>query len=426
MSKTSEYSGFYKLAPEERLKVVKEFAELTDEEADAIRTTGSLKIEQGDRMIENVIGTMELPLGVGMNFLINKRDYIIPMCIEEPSVVAAVSNIAKLARKCGGFETSSTKPVMIAQIQVTRVDDPDNAKAKVLAKRDEIIKMANEQDPILVKFGGGAQDIEVRILDTICGPMVIVHLLVDCRDAMGANAVNTMAEALAPFIEEITGGKVNLRILSNLAAHRLARAKVVLSKEVLGTKSFSGEEVIDGIIEAYAFAKADPYRAATHNKGIMNGIDAVIIATGNDFRAIEAGAHAFASFDGYGPLTKYEKDKDGNLVCSIELPMAVGLVGGTTKVHPVASANVKILGVKTANELAEIIAALGLSQNIGALKALATEGIQRGHMSLHARNLAITAGAPPELVDEVVKRLIKEGKVRMDRAQEIIKELSEN
>lgn len=424
MAKTSEYSGFYKLTPKERLKFVKEFAELTDEDAEAIRTTGSLKIEQADRMIENVIGTMELPLGVGMNFLVNGRDYIVPMSIEEPSVVAAVSNIAKVARKFGGFHTSSTAPVMIAQIQLSRIDDPFGAKFSILAKKEDILKLANEQDPVLVKFGGGAKDIEVRVIDTICGPMVVLHLLVDCRDAMGANAVNTMAEAVAPLIEEITGGKVYLRILSNLAAYRLARAKVVLTKEVLGTKAYSGEEVIDRIIEAYAFAKADPFRAATHNKGIMNGIDAAIIATGNDFRAVEAGAHTFASLNGYGPLTTYEKDKHGNLVCSIELPMAVGLVGGATKVHPVAKANVKILGVKTANELAEVFAAVGLAQNIGALKALATEGIQRGHMSLHARNLAITAGASPEIVDEVVKILLKEGKVRMDRAQEIIAELS--
>ncbi len=424
MAKTSEYKGFYKLTPEERLKFVKEFAELTDEEVEAIRTSGSLKIEQADRMIENVIGTMELPLGVGMNFLINGRDYIVPMSIEEPSIVAAVSNIAKVARKCGGFHTSSTAPVMIAQIQLSSVDDPFGAKFSILTRKNDILSLANEQDPVLVKFGGGAKDIEVRVIDTICGPMVVLHLLVDCRDAMGANAVNTMAEAVAPLIEEITGGKVYLRILSNLAAYRLARAKVVLTKEVLGTKAYSGEEVIDRIIEAYAFAKADPFRAATHNKGIMNGIDAAIIATGNDFRAVEAGAHTFASLNGYGPLTTYEKDKHGNLVCSIELPMAVGLVGGATKVHPVAKANVKILGVKTANEMAEVFAAVGLAQNIGALKALATEGIQRGHMSLHARNLAITAGAPPEIVDEVVKILIKEGKVRMDRAQEVIAELS--
>jgi hydroxymethylglutaryl-CoA reductase len=313
---------------------------------------------------------------------------------------------------------------MIAQIQLSSVDDPFGAKFSILAKKDDILRLANEQDPVLVKYGGGAKDIEVRVIDTICGPMVVLHLLVDCRDAMGANAVNTMAEAVAPLIEEITGGKVYLRILSNLAAYRLARAKVILTKEVLGTKAYSGEEVIDRIIEAYAFAKADPFRAATHNKGIMNGIDAAIIATGNDFRAVEAGAHTFASLNGYGPLTTYEKDKHGNLVCSIELPMAVGLVGGATKVHPVAKANVKILGVKTAKEMAEVFAAVGLAQNIGALKALATEGIQRGHMSLHARNLAITAGAPPEIVDEVVKILVKEGKVRMDRAQEVIAELS--
>ena len=419
MTKSSEYSGFYKLPPEERLKIVKEYAELEDEDVSAISKSGGLDMEQVDRMIENVIGTMDVPLGVGMNFMINGKDYIVPMAIEEPSVVAAASNIAKLARKSGGFQTSSTDPIMIGQIQLTGIQDPVGTKMAILARKEDIINLANEQDPLLVKFGGGARDVKVRVLDTESGPMVIVHLLVDCRDAMGANAVNTMAEAVAPMLEDVTGGRVYLRIISNLAKYRLARSSVTINKEELG-----GEEVVDGIIFAHNFARADPFRCATHNKGIMNGIDAVIIATGNDFRAIEAGAHSYASINGYHPLTTWEKNKDGNLVGTIELPMAVGLIGGAVKVHPVARANVKILGVKTATELGEIVATVGLAQNLGALKALATEGIQRGHMRLHARNIAATAGAPPELIDKVVEVLVKEKKIRMDRAKEVIDELS--
>jgi hydroxymethylglutaryl-CoA reductase len=419
MTKSSEYSGFYKLPPEERLKIVREYAELEDEDVSAISKSGGLDMEQVDRMIENVIGTMDVPLGVGMNFMINGKDYIVPMAIEEPSVVAAASNIAKLARKSGGFLTSSTDPIMIGQIQLTGIQDPFGTKMAILARKEDIINLANEQDPLLVKFGGGAREVKVRVLDTESGPMVIVHLLVDCRDAMGANAVNTMAEAVAPMLEEITGGRVYLRIISNLAKYRLARSSVTIKKEELG-----GEEVVNGIIFAHNFARADPFRCATHNKGIMNGIDAVIIATGNDFRAIEAGAHSYASIDGYHPLTTWEKNKDGDLVGTIELPMAVGLIGGAVKVHPVARANVKILGVKTATELGEIVATVGLAQNLGALKALATEGIQRGHMRLHARNIAATAGAPPELIDKVVEVLVKEKKIRMDRAKEVIDELS--
>lgn len=419
MAKSSEYSGFYKLPPEERLKIVREFAELDEEDANAIAKTGGLEMDQVDRMIENVIGTMDMPLGIGMNFMINGNDVMVPMAIEEPSVVAAASNIAKLARKCGGFHTSSTDPIMIGQIQLTGIQDPFGTKMSILARKDEILKLANDQDPLLVKFGGGARDVIVRVLDTESGPMVIVHLLVDCRDAMGANAVNTMAEAVAPLLEDATGGRVYLRIISNLAKYRLARASVTITKEVLGS-----EDVVDGIIFAHNFAKADPFRCATHNKGIMNGIDAVIIATGNDFRAIEAGAHSYASIDGYHPLTTWEKNKNGDLVGTIELPMAVGLIGGAVKVHPVARANVKILGVQTANDLAEIVATVGLAQNLGALRALATEGIQRGHMRLHARNIAATAGAPPELIDKVVEILVKEKKIRMDRAKEVIEELS--
>ncbi len=417
--KTLRISGFYKLSPAERLEIVKEFADLTDEEIDAIRNTGGIGIEQADLMIENVIGTFDLPLGIATNFLINGKDYLVPMAIEEPSVVAAASNSAKMAHVEGGFETSSTDPIMIGQIQLVDVEDASKAQENIQSKKKEIIELANEQDPLLVKFGGGAKDIEVRIIDSIKGPMAIVHLLVDCRDAMGANAVNTMAEAVSPLIEEITGGKALLRIISNLAVFRLARAKAVFSKDAIG-----GEEVVDAVMNAYAFAAVDPYRCATHNKGIMNGVTAVVFATGNDTRAVEAGAHAYAAFKGeYKPLTHYEKNKDGNLVGSIEIPAAVGLIGGATAVHPVAKANVKILGVKTASELGEVMAAVGLAQNFAALRALATEGIQRGHMSLHARNVAVTAGATGELIDKVVEKLVSEKQVRLDRAEEILEEI---
>jgi hydroxymethylglutaryl-CoA reductase len=416
--RTSRISGFYKLAPKERLKLVKDFAGLNDDEITVLSNTGSLE-GLADRMIENAVGSMPLPLGIGANFVINGTDYLIPMAIEEPSVVAAASNAAKIARERGGFQTSSTEPIMIGQIQVTNVSDPSSAKFTILAHKQRILDVANEKDSVLVNLGGGAKDLEVRVIDTITGPQVIVYLLVNVKDAMGANAVNTMAEAVAPFIEQITGGKVLLRIISNLATHRLAFARAVFAKDAIG-----GKEVVDGIINAYSFAKSDPYRCATHNKGIMNGIDAVVIATGNDFRAVEAGAHAYASITGqYQPLTCWEKNRDGDLVGTIELPLAVGLVGGATMVHPTAKINIKILSVKTANELAEIIAAVGLAQNFAALRALATEGIQRGHMSLHARNVAIAAGAEGELIDKVAEILVKEKKVRVDRAKEVLKRI---
>ncbi len=417
--KDSRLEGFYKKTPEERLKIVRDFADLTDEEVSIISNTGALSVDQADRMIENVIGTMPMTLGIAVNFLINGTDYLIPMATEEPSVVAAASNAAKIARQRGGFTTSSTDPVMIGQIQLTGVSDPEAARSAILKKKDEIIELCNSKDPMLVKYGGGARDVEVRVISTDRGPMVITHILVDCRDAMGANAVNTMAEAIAPLIERITGGKVYLRIISNLAKHRLARAEAVFDRDLIG-----GEEVVEGILEAYEFAKADPFRAATHNKGVMNGISAAVIATGNDFRAIESGCHSYASMTGqYRPLTSYEKDADGNLIGRIEVPMAVGLVGGATKVHPTARVNVRILGVKTANELGEIFAALGLAQNFAALRALATEGIQRGHMSLHARNIATSAGAIGDEIDNVVEILVRERNVRMDRAEEILGEI---
>jgi hydroxymethylglutaryl-CoA reductase len=367
-----------------------------------------------------ISGFYKLSLGVAVNFQINGRDYIIPMAIEEPSVVAAASKIAKVARAKGGISASTTDPIMIAQIQLTNVENAEAAREKILGSKDDLIAHANEQDPMLVKFGGGARDLEVRLVESRRGVMVVSHLLVDCRDAMGANAVNTMAEALAPKIEELTGGRVYLRILSNLADRRLARAECVFDKEGLG-----GEGVVDSILDAFEFADADPYRAATHNKGIMNGIVAVVRATGNDTRAVEAGAHSYAARSGqYRSLTQLEKTPDGDLMGRIELPMAVGLVGGATAVHPTAKLAVKILGVKTASELADIIASVGLVQNVAALRALASEGIQRGHMALHARNIAVSAGAPDDLVDEIVKRMVAEGKVRVDRAKELIDELS--
>lgn len=400
--------------------MVKEFAGLTDQEAEVLRRTGALETDQADRMIENVIGTMELPLGLAVNFRINGKDYLIPMAIEEPSVVAAASNAAKMARAKGGFRASSTEPLMIGQIQLTEVEDPPKAKQAILSKKEEILEMANEQDPVLVELGGGARDLEVRIIESEFGPMVVVHLIVDTRDAMGANVVNTMAEAVAPFIERISGGRFCLRIVSNLAARRLARAEVVFAKEELG-----GEEIVDAIIRAYALAAADPYRCATHNKGIMNGIIAVALATGNDTRALESGAHSYAAFrDGYRPLTEWKKDENGDLVGRIEIPVAVGIIGGATKVNPIARVNLKILGVKSARELGEVMAAVGLAQNLAALRALAAEGIQAGHMRLHARNIAVMAGAEGELVDKVVERLVREKKIRIDRAKEILEELA--
>jgi hydroxymethylglutaryl-CoA reductase len=429
MGKSSEISGFYKLSPRERARLVKEFASLTEDEAALLAKSSALPLDVANRMIENVVGTFELPLGIATNFLIDGQDHLVPFALEEPSVVAAASNLAKIARAKGGFTTSATDPIMIGQVQLVNVSDPFGARLTIMQHKDDIVKMCNEKDPMLVKFGGGVKDITVRVLDTPQGPMVVTHLLVDTRDAMGANAVNTMAEAVAPFLERITGGKVYLRIISNLATYRLARAKAVFSKEELG-----GPEVVDGMISAWAFAYADPYRCATHNKGIMNGVSAVVIATGNDFRAIESGAHSYASFLGahhhdswggmtYKPLTRYEKNKDGDLVGSIEIPVAVGLVGGATKVHPLAKVNVKILGVKSAQELGRILAAVGLAQNAAAMRALATEGIQRGHMTLHARTIAMSIGATPQEADEIVRRLVAEKAVRMDRAQEVLAEI---
>lgn len=416
MEKTSRISGFHKMGLEERLKIVQSFSELKEGDLKTLMKEGALNFETANRMIENVIGTIQLPIGIAMNFLINKKEYLIPMAIEEPSVVAAASNAARLARSGGGFFVTNTGTVMIAQIQLVNLSNAHATRMALFERKEEILAIANAQDPMLVSVGGGAKDIEIRVLSTPLGEMVITHLIVDTRDAMGANAVNTMAEALAPFIEDWTGGRVYLRILSNLADKRLVRARTKITKEALG-----GEDVVDGILYAHAFAEADPYRAATHNKGIMNGIIAVVIATGNDTRAIEAGAHTYAARYGhYGPLSTWEKDAEGHLVGTLEIPMAVGLVGGATKINPVSQVAIRILGVKSAVELGEIVGAVGLAQNLAALRVLATEGVQRGHMSLHAKNIAVMAGATGALIDEVAKRLVEEKKVRVDRAKEIL------
>ncbi|MGP3668229.1 MAG: hydroxymethylglutaryl-CoA reductase, degradative [Candidatus Bathyarchaeota archaeon] len=419
--KTSIIQRFYNLSLDERLKIVADFAGLTEEETLALKSSGSLPLDIADRMIENVVGVMHIPLGVAVNFIINGKPYMIPMAIEEPSVVAAASHAAKLAAVKGGFYTSSTEPIMIGQIQVTGVKDPYRAKMDVLLEKSKILEKANEKDPVLVELGGGAKDLNVKVLDTFRGQMLIVELHVDCKDAMGANTVNTMAEAVAPLIERITGGKVLLRIVSNLATLRISRAKTVISKDVIG-----GEEIVDAIVDAYAFAASDPYRCATHNKGIMNGVVAVALATGNDTRALEAGAHAYAARTGrYLPLTTWEKNVDGDLAGTIEIPTAVGIVGGATRVNPIAKICLKILGVKSAREFGEVLAAVGLAQNFAALRALATEGIQRGHMRLHARNIAIAAGAEGEVIEKVVEIMVNERQIRIDRAKQILEKLKQ-
>ena len=420
MPGSSELPGFYKLSMQERLKLLQTLAGLTEEEAKVLGNTGGLPSDTANRMIENVVGGMTLPLGMATNFLINGKDYVVPMALEEPSVVAAASNAAKIARVKSGFKVTNTGPVMIGQIQTVGVPDPKGAAKKLAAKKKVLLAKANEQDPMLVSLGGGAKDLRVKVIKTLKGPMVIVELFVNCGDAMGANAVNTMAEAVAPLVEEISGGRVLLRIISNLADKRLVRATAVFDKEALG-----GEGVVEGIINAYAFAEADPYRCSTHNKGIMNGVIAVALACGQDTRALEAGAHSYAARSGsYKPLTTYRKNKDGDLVGTLEMPMAVGLVGGAAKVHPAAKANVKILGLKSAIELAEVMGAVGLAQNFAALRALASEGIQRGHMKLHARNIAASAGATGKMVDQIADQLVAEKKIRMDRAKEILDGLS--
>lgn len=418
----SDISGFYKLSLGERQKALSELVNLDDEEVKLLKNFGYFKETQIDTLIENVVGSYQLPIGIACNFRINNKDYLIPMVIEEPSVVAAASNAAKIARKHGGFFSGRVDSIMISQIQITNLTDVEQAKKVLLENKKIILKIANDQDPILVKLGGGAYDFELRDINTRKGVMLIIHLLVNVLDAMGANVVNTMAESVTPYIEELCGGKVYLRIVSNLAIHRLAKCKAKFDKALLG-----GEEVVKGIINAYEFALADPYRATTHNKGIMNGISALTLATGNDTRAIESGAHAYASLKGnYSPLTNFEVDAEGNLIGEIKIPLALGIIGGMTKIHPMARLNLKILGVKSAAELSQVAAAVGLAQNVAALRALAAEGIQRGHMALHSRNIAKLAGVPDDLIDQVAKKLVEDNKIRIDYAKEILQKIIDN
>jgi hydroxymethylglutaryl-CoA reductase len=426
-SRTSRIPGLYDLPTAGRLARVVSAAGLEPPALDGLTPDGGLTTEHAERMIENVIGLFALPLGVAANFIVNGREVLVPMAIEEPSVVAGASFMARLAREGGGFMAEASEPEMIGQIQVLDCPDPEAAKERLLASRAEILAEADRVDPVIVGLGGGARSLEVRILEsTGAGPMLIVHLIYDTRDAMGANAVNTAAERLAPLIESLTGGRAHLRILSNLADRRLARARCRIPPSALAFETYSGERVRDGIIEAWAFAEADPYRAATHNKGIMNGVDAVVIATGNDWRAIEAGAHAYAARSGrYTSLSRWGRDEDGALEGSLEMPLAVGIVGGATRVHPGAKASLALLGVTSARELAEIIASVGLAQNLAALRSLATEGIQRGHMGLHARQVAIAAGAQGREIEEVARRMAAEGLVRPDRAEAHLREIRE-
>lgn len=372
-------------------------------------------MDLANRLIENVVGVQSIPLGIAANFQINGQDYLIPMAIEEPSVVAAASHAAKLVRDAGGFTASADTPIMIGQVQVVGVQDTSQAQERVYAARDDIIKLANSVSA-LVEFGGGVRDLEVRVFpETRVGPMLVLHLLVDVRDAMGANSVNTSCEAVAPLLERITGGRVVLRILSNLADRRLARSRCRVKRKALG------DDIVRNIVEAQALAEVDPYRAATHNKGILNGIDAVVVATANDWRGMEAGAHTFAAKGGqYRALTRWDKDGNGDLTGSIELPVPSGILGGTTSAHPVAQVALKILGVKTAPEFAGVLASVGLAQNLGALRALASEGIQQGHMALHARQVAIGAGASGEEIDRIADQMVKEKNVRITRARELL------
>lgn len=418
----SQLSGFHKLSADERRARITELVgaprTLFPEQS-----AGGLSIEAADHMIENVVGTFGLPLGIAVNFQVNGKDVLVPMVIEEPSVVAGASFMAKLARSGGGFQATSSPPEMIGQMQVLDVKDVQAGALALQQHKQELLNEAEKIDPILMGLGGGPRDLEVRVISASpIGPFLVVHLIYDVRDAMGANAVNTACERLAPRVEAITGGRVHLRILSNLADRRLASSRCRIPAQQLAYDKFSGEKVRDGIIEAWAFAAADPYRAATHNKGIMNGVDAVVIATGNDWRAIEAGAHAYAARSGtYTSLSTWSKDQDGNLLGSLEMPMAVGIVGGATRVHPAAQDALKLMGVQSAAELAQVIVSVGLAQNMAALRALATEGIQRGHMSLHARQVAIAAGAAGSMVDVVADQMVQEGLVRIDRAQEILR-----
>ncbi len=422
---TSRISGFYRMSMDERLDCLLDHGIIDAEDVEFLSVrAGGLEPHTANKMVENCIGVFELPMGLGLNFTINDRDYVVPMAVEEPSVIAAVSHCAKIVRGAGGFESTCHSNVMIGQVQVVGCEDFEAAKEAVLAARAEIVETANRLEPKMVERGGGCRDVEVRIVDNgEYRKMLVVHLLIDAVDAMGANLVNTMAEGVAPLVEELTGGTVFLRILSNLADKRLVKSRCKIPFEKLGWKGYSGEEVARGIAHASEFAESDPYRATTHNKGIMNGISSVCIATGNDWRAVEAGAHAYCARDGqYRPMAVWYVEDDC-LVGELEVPMQVGTVGGPIRLHPTVQLAHRILRIDGAAELAEVMGAVGLAQNLGALKALATEGIQRGHMSLHARSVAATVGASGDEMQGLIDRLIESGEIKVSKAEELLAEM---
>ncbi|HEY9724239.1 MAG TPA: hydroxymethylglutaryl-CoA reductase, degradative [Oscillatoriaceae cyanobacterium] len=425
--KTSRLPGFYKLTMHERLATLADTYELSVEEVEALASHGALAIAQADKMIENAVGIYSLPIGLGLNFQINGKDYLVPMAIEEPSVVASASHVAKIVREAGGFTAEATARTMIGQVQVVGCEDWGGACEAIFEAEEALLAAANAAHPSMAERGGGAKSLKVRLLNeegARFSRMLVLHLHVDTCDAMGANTINTMVEAIAPLVEELTGGKVYLRILSNYTDQCLARARCEIPPHLLATGEFGGEEVRDGVVAAYEFAHSDVYRAVTHNKGVMNGIDAVVIATGNDWRAIEAAAHAHATrFGHYGSMTEWRVDERGYLVGEIELPMPVGTVGGSIGLHPMAQIAHKFLRVRSAAELAQVIVAVGLAQNLGALKALVTHGIQRGHMALHARSVAMTAGAQGELVDVIAEALVQSREIRVSKAKELLEQL---
>jgi hydroxymethylglutaryl-CoA reductase len=424
----SRLSGFFRLSVDERRQIVADSAGLSQQQIDALAAHGELSEDAANNMIENVIGTMSLPVGVATNFVIDGKHYLIPFCLEESSVVAAASNMAKRCLSKGGFATNNDAPMMIGQLQILQVPDIPMAISAIENSKEDLMKICNDRPSTMIKLGGGCKDIEMKVIETLSGPMLIMHILVDTRDAMGANAVNTMAELIAPEVEKLTGGRVHLKILSNLAAHRLARVEATFTAEELsddGSRE-NGLDIISGILEAHHFAVADPFRAVTHNKGVMNAISSVSVACGQDWRAIEAGCHAWASHRSgtYTSMTQWSQDDNGDLVGSIETPMAVGIVGGASRVHPVARANLAILGVNSAQELAGVIVASGLAQNLGALRALSTSGIQAGHMKLHSRNMAVSAGATGDEVEIVAQRLQAfTGPKTQTKVQELLDEL---
>lgn len=421
--KSSRFPGFYKYDLSVRLDMLEQWYPLTTNEKWMLKRE-TLTPDLADIMVENAIGVFGLPLGIAVNIKLNEKDYLIPMAVEESSVVAALSNSARLIRDHGKLTAEATEPIMFSQVQIVNVKNPEKARTKILRKKSDLLRVANQQDPVLVKLGGGARDIEVRIIDSLSGPMLIVHIIVDCRDAMGANAVNTMAETLGPILADLVKGEVVCQIVSNLSDRRLVRVRMELEVDCLARAGFTGEQAAERIIQAYHFAEADPYRAATHNKGVMNGIDPILIATGNDWRACEAGVHAYAARSGqYKPVSTFYRDQSGKLIGEMEIPMALGIVGGVTSIHPGVKILLKVMKVRTSKELAEVCGAAGLLQNFSAIWTLATEGIQRGHMTLHARNVAVFAGAIGEMAIKVANQMAFEGRVRYDRAKQILKSL---